>query len=128
MTRAITSTVTKAKHKKILKLAKGYRGRSSNCYKIAKQRVEKGLQYAYRDRRKRKTEFRSLWNVRLNAALRQRGMIYSRFIHMINQLGIELNRKMLSEMAMTSVVSFEALVAYVQAKFSESKEDQVQAA
>ena len=128
MTRAITSTVTKAKHKKILKLAKGYRGRSSNCYKIAKQRVEKGLQYAYRDRRKRKTEFRSLWNVRLNAALRQRGMIYSKFIYMINQLGIDLNRKMLSEMAMTSVASFDALVVHVQAKFSESENNQVQAA
>lgn len=113
MTRAITSTVTKAKHRKILKLAKGYRGRSSNCYKIAKQRVEKGLQYAYRDRRKRKSDFRAMWNIRLNAALRQRGLIYSRFIHMLNQAGVLLNRKMLSDMAVTSPMSFDALVQMV---------------
>jgi large subunit ribosomal protein L20 len=84
MTRALNKVPQKKRHKKILKLAKGYRGRSSTCYKIAIERVEKALQYAYRDRRNRKRDFRALWIQRINAAVRQHGMVYSRFIDGLN--------------------------------------------
>lgn len=113
MTRSITSTVTKNKHKKVLKLAKGYRGRSSTCYKVALQRVEKALQYAYRDRRNRKRDFRSLWVQRINAAVRAYGLVYSKFMDLLNKAGIEINRKMLSEMAIHQPQAFEALVKSV---------------
>ncbi|MFO1130367.1 MAG: 50S ribosomal protein L20 [Rickettsiales bacterium] len=113
MTRAITSTVTKERHRKMLKLAKGYRGRASTCYRIAKQKVEKGLQYAYRDRKKKKSVFRSdLWIIRINAALRERGLIYSKFMHMLKQANILINRKMLSELALNNPISFTKLVEY----------------
>lgn len=110
MTRAITSTVTKAKHKKILKLAKGYRGRSNNCYRIAIERVEKALSYAYRDRRKRKSDFRSLWIQRINAAVRPFGMIYSVFMYGLKNAGIALDRKVLSDMAIHNEAAFAELV------------------
>lgn len=110
MTRSITSTVTKNKHKKVLKLAKGYRGRSSTCYRVALQRVEKALQYAYRDRRNRKRDFRSLWVQRINAAVRAYGLVYSKFIDLLHKAGIEINRKMLSEMAIHQPQAFEELV------------------
>lgn len=113
MTRSITSTVTKNKHKKILKLAKGYRGRSSTCYKVALQRVEKALQYAYRDRRNKKRDFRSLWVQRINAAVRAYGLVYSKFIDLLHKAGIEINRKMLSEMAIHQPQAFEGLVKSV---------------
>jgi len=116
MTRSITSTVTKNKHKKVLKLAKGYRGRSSTCYKVALQRVEKALQYAYRDRRNRKRDFRSLWVQRINAAVRAYDLVYSKFMDLLNKAGIEINRKMLSEMAIHQPQAFEQLVKSVQGK------------
>lgn len=113
MTRSITSTVTKNKHKKVLKLAKGYRGRSSTCYRVALQRVEKALQYAYRDRRNRKRDFRSLWIQRINAAVRSYDLVYSKFMDLLKKANIEINRKILSEMAIREPQAFEELVKSV---------------
>jgi large subunit ribosomal protein L20 len=110
MSRAKSGKVTKQKHKKILKLAKGYRGRSNNCYRIAVEKVEKALQYAYRDRKVRKGQFRALWIQRINAAVREHGMIYSKFINGLMLAGIELDRKVLSDIAITNPVSFAELV------------------
>jgi large subunit ribosomal protein L20 len=103
--------VTKhARHKKILKLAKGYVGRSSTAYRPALERVEKALQYAYRDRRNKKRDFRGLWIQRINAAARENGMIYSRFIAGLKAAGIELDRKVLAAIAFDDPTSFKALV------------------
>ena len=103
--------VTKhARHKKILKLAKGYVGRSSTAFRPALQRVEKGLQYAYRDRRNKKREFRGLWIQRINAAVREHGLTYSRFIAGLKAAGIELDRKVLAAIAYDDATSFGALV------------------
>jgi large subunit ribosomal protein L20 len=110
MTRAKSGTVSKARHKKIIKLAKGYRGRSKNCFRIAIEKVEKGLQYAYRDRRCRKRDFRRLWIQRINAAVREHGMIYSAFINGLNKAGIEVDRKMLAELAVNNSDSFAHIV------------------
>jgi len=110
MTRALSSTVTKAKHKKILKLAKGYRGRSNNCYKIALQRVEKALQYAYRDRRNKKRDFRALWIQRINAAAREHGIVYSQFMNGLIKAEIFIDRKLLSELAISEPEAFAHLV------------------
>ncbi len=98
------------RHKKILKMAKGYRGRSSTCYRIAHERVEKGLQYAYRDRRKTKSNFRSLWITRINAAVRECGITYSEFIGGMKKAGIELDRKVLADMAVHNVDAFKSVV------------------
>ena len=81
MSRVKKAVTKKARHKKILKMAKGYRGRAKNCFRIAIQRVEKALQYAYRDRRNKKRDFRALWIQRINAAVRQEGLTYSKFIN-----------------------------------------------
>lgn len=99
-----------ARHKKILKLAKGYRGRSKNCFRIALQRVEKALQYAYRDRRVRKREFRALWIQRINAATRNQGLTYARFINGLKKAGIALDRKVLADLAAREPQAFSALV------------------
>ena len=98
------------RHKKIIKLAKGYRGRSKNCFRIALQRVEKALQYAYRDRRNKKREFRALWIQRINAAVREHGMKYSTFINGLNKAGVELDRKVMADMAMNTPKAFKDLV------------------
>jgi large subunit ribosomal protein L20 len=103
----------KARHKKILKMAKGYRGRSKNCFRIAIQRVEKALQYAYRDRRTKKRDLRSLWITRINAAARNHGLIYSKFIKGLGLAGITLDRKILSELAVNEPASFEKIVTKV---------------
>ncbi len=103
----------KARHKKILKMAKGYRGRSKNCFRIAIQRVEKALQYAYRDRRTKKRDLRSLWIQRINAAVRNHGLVYSKFIKGLNLAGINIDRKILSELAVNEPSSFEKIVAKV---------------
>ena len=99
MSRIKSGVTARARHKKIIKLAKGFRGRSKNCFRIAIQKVEKGFQYAYRDRRNKKRNFRSLWIQRINAAVRVHGLVYSQFIKGIKYIGIQLNRKMLSEIA-----------------------------
>ncbi len=110
MARVKRGVTNHARHKKILKLAKGYRGRSKNCYHIALRRVEKGLQYAYRDRRVRKRDFRALWIQRINAGAREHGLTYSRFIDGLNKAGIELNRKILADIAYLEPVAFKELV------------------
>ena len=108
-------TTTHARHKKVLKLAKGYRGRSKNCYRIALQRVEKALQYAYRDRRNRKMDFRGLWIQRINAAARMHDMSYSQFIGAVHKCGLELSRKTLADLALNNPEAFAAVVAQVKA-------------
>ena len=110
MPRARNRTAAHQRHKKILKLAKGYRGGRSRLYKSAKETVEKGLQYAYRDRRNKKRDFRRLWIIRINAACRLNGMSYSKFINGLNQKGIELNRKVLADMAVREPEAFKNLV------------------
>ena len=111
MARVKRGTTAHAKHKKILKLAKGYRGRNSKVFRIAKEKVEKGLQYAYRDRRKKKTEMRQVWIARINAAVREEGLTYSRFIEGLTKAGIIINRKALSNMAIEDAAAFKAVVA-----------------
>lgn len=98
---------------KVFKLAKGFRGRSSNCIRIAKERVEKALQYAYRDRRQKKRDMRSLWIQRINAGTKQHGVSYSIFMHGLKQENIQVNRKVLSELAMQEPYSFKSLVEQV---------------
>ncbi|MGV2432477.1 MAG UNVERIFIED_CONTAM: 50S ribosomal protein L20 [Rickettsiaceae bacterium] len=110
MTRAKAVGITKNRHKKILKLAKGYRGRAKNCYRIAIEKVEKALQYAYRDRRTRKRDFRSLWITRINAAVREHGMIYSQFVAGLKRAEIDIDRKVLAELAVNNPDSFAHIV------------------
>lgn len=114
MSRVKRGVTTKARHKKIIKLAKGYRGRAKNCFRVAIQRVEKGLQYAYRDRRTKKRDFRALWIQRINAATRAHGLAYSQFIKGIKLAGITLNRKMLSELAIHNADAFDQILGKAQ--------------
>ena len=109
MTRATRGVQVNARHKKILKLAKGYRGRSSKCYRVAKQSVEKALQYAYRDRKARKRNFRALWIQRINAAAREHGLTYSTFINGVTKAGIEVDRKVMADLAVHNPTAFKAL-------------------
>lgn len=102
-----------ARKKKILKLAKGYRGRSSTCFRIAIEKVEKALQYAYRDRRNRKRDFRALWIQRINAAVREHGLIYSKFVNGLHLANIEVDRKVLSDLAIREPEAFKAIVEKV---------------
>ena len=111
MARVKRGTTVRAKHNKILKLAKGYRGRNSKVYTVAKEKVEKGLKYAYRDRRKKRTEIRQLWIVRINAAVRANGMVYSKFINGLQKAGIALDRKVLADIALNDAKAFADLVA-----------------
>ncbi|MEO5332271.1 MAG: 50S ribosomal protein L20 [Magnetococcus sp. YQC-5] len=104
-----------ARHKKVLDLASGYRGRNGSCYRIALQKVEHGLQYAYRDRRNRKRDFRRLWIVRINAAARLSGLSYSRFIEGLAKTGIELDRKVLADLAVRAPEDFARLAESVKA-------------
>ena len=109
MSRAKNTVQRNARRKKVLKAAKGYQGRNSKVYRVAKERVEKGLQYAYRDRRAKKRNFRSLWIQRINAGARQHGLTYSRFMNGLGKAGIELDRKVLSELAISEPEAFKAL-------------------
>jgi large subunit ribosomal protein L20 len=106
---------TRARHKKVLKLAKGYFGAKSKLYKMANQAVMKSLSYSYRDRRARKRDFRRLWITRINAAARINGLSYSRFINGLKKAGINLNRKMLADMAVNDTVAFSQLAEQVKA-------------
>ncbi len=103
------------KHKKILKLAKGYRESNSKLYRVALEKVEKGLQYAYRDRRKKKSNFRALWIQRINAGVREYGLTYSKFINGLNKAGIEMDRKILADLAMNQPAAFAKVVEQVKA-------------
>ena len=111
MARVKRGVTTHARHKKILDLAKGYRGRSSKAYRIAIERVEKGLQYAYRDRRNKKRDFRGLWIQRINAGAREHGLTYSQFMHGIKLAGLDLDRKVLSDLAIREPEAFQAIAA-----------------
>jgi large subunit ribosomal protein L20 len=110
MSRVKRGVTTHARHKKIIKMAKGSRGRAKNCYRTAIQRVEKDMQYAYRDRRVRKRQFRALWIQRINAAVREHEMTYSRFISGLTKAGIEVDRKVMAELAISNPTEFKSLV------------------
>lgn len=114
MARVKRGVTARARHKKVLKMAKGYRGRSSTCFRPALQRVEKALQYAYRDRRVKKRNFRALWIQRINAAVRELGLTYSAFMNFLHKSNIEVDRKVLADLAMNQPESFKALVEQVQ--------------
>ena len=109
MARVKRGTTTHARHKKILSLAKGYRGRGSTAYRIAIEKVEKALRYAYRDRRNRKRDFRALWIQRINAGAREHGLTYSQFMHGIKLARLDLDRKVLSDLAIREPEAFEAI-------------------
>ncbi|RLP23662.1 50S ribosomal protein L20 [Mesorhizobium sp. YM1C-6-2] len=111
MARVKRGVTAHAKHKKVLKAAKGFYGRRKNTIRTAKAAVDKSLQYAYRDRKARKRNFRALWVQRINAATREHGLTYGRFIDGLNKAGIEIDRKVLSDMAIHEPQAFAALVA-----------------
>ena len=110
MARVKRGVIAGARHKKILKLAKGYKGARSRVFRVAKQAVIKAGQYAYRDRRQKKRNFRALWIQRINAGARLHGMSYSEFMGKVNSKGIELNRKTLADLAMNHPDAFKAVV------------------
>ena len=114
MTRVSRGVTAKARHRKILKRAKGYYGRRKNVFRVAVQAVERGLQYAYRDRKKRKSDFRGLWFQRINAGVRMHGMTYSQFINGLKKATIEIDRKILAELAVNQPEAFKALVEKAQ--------------
>ncbi len=111
MARIKRGTTTRAKHKRILDQAKGYYGRRKNTIRIARQAVEKAGQYAYRDRKVKKRSFRALWIQRINAAVRAEGLTYGQFMHALKLSGVDLDRKVLADMAMHEGAAFSALIA-----------------
>ena len=110
MARVSRGVTARARHKKVIKKAKGYYGRRKNVFRVAVQAVERGMQYAYRDRRKRKSDFRGLWIQRINAAARQNGTSYSKLVNGLNAAGVQVDRKILSEMAVNDPEAFSKLV------------------
>jgi len=115
MPRVKRGVTARARHKKILALAKGFRGRRNNVFRVAKQAVMRAGQYAYRDRRNRKRVFRALWITRINAACRMNDLTYSRFINGLKRAGIDMDRKVLADMAVMDKVAFAAIVSKVKA-------------
>ncbi len=113
MPRSKNAVASRARRKRIMAQAKGYYGKRKNVYTVAKNIVEKGLTYSYVGRKLKKREFRTLWIARINAAVREEGLTYSEFMHALNGKGIELNRKVLADLAMNEPASFKALVASV---------------
>ncbi|MBM5573204.1 MULTISPECIES: 50S ribosomal protein L20 [Deefgea] len=118
MPRVKRGVTARARHKKVLALAKGYRGRRKNVYRIAKQAVMKAGQYAYRDRRQKKRQFRQLWIARINAASRECGLAYSRFMNGLKKAGIEVDRKVLADMAIFDKPAFAAFVEQAKASLT----------
>jgi len=118
MPRVKRGVTARARHKKILALAKGYRGRRKNVFRIAKQAVMKAGQYAYRDRRTRKRVFRALWIARINAAARECGLTYSQFANGLKKAAIEIDRKVLADIAVHDKAAFAGIVAQVKAKLA----------
>ncbi|MFZ5631857.1 MAG: 50S ribosomal protein L20 [Bacillota bacterium] len=116
MPRAKSSVVSRNRHRKVLKLAKGYRGSKSKLYRVANIQLLKSLAYAYRDRRNKKREFRKLWIARINAAARMNGLSYSRFMNGLKQAGVDINRKMLADMAVNDAGAFGQLVEVAKSK------------
>ncbi|HEV8679115.1 MAG TPA: 50S ribosomal protein L20 [Stellaceae bacterium] len=121
MARVKRGVTAHARHKKVLALAKGYRGRGGTAYRVAIEKVEKGLQYAYRDRRNRKRDFRGLWIQRINAGAREHGVTYSQLMHGIKLAGIDLDRKVLSDLAVREPEAFAAIVSQAQSALAEAK-------
>jgi len=113
MPRSVNAVASRKRRKKILKAAKGYFGARSNVYTVAKNAVDKAMQYAYRDRRNKKRAFRRLWIARINAGARMHGLSYSRFIHLLKENDITLNRKVLADLAMNHPEAFKAVVEKV---------------
>ena len=113
MSRVKRGVTQHARHKKVLKAAKGFRGRSKNAHRIATERLEKSLQYAYVGRRQNKRNFRALWIQRINAAVREHGLTYARFIHGLSLAGIELDRKVLADLAVQEPGTFKTLTEQV---------------
>ncbi|WP_350287567.1 50S ribosomal protein L20 [uncultured Croceitalea sp.] len=113
MPRSVNAVASRARRKKVMKQAKGYFGRRKNVWTVAKNAVEKAMQYAYRDRRNKKRTFRALWITRINAGARQYGMSYSQFMGKVKANGIELNRKVLADLAMNHPDAFKAIVEKV---------------
>ena len=118
MARAQGKVASRARRKKIIARAKGFQGHSKNNFRLAKQRSEKAMQYAYRDRRVRKRNFRSLWIQRINAGARLSGLTYSQFMNGLNKAGIDLDRKVLSDLAVSEPLSFKSLVEQAQTALS----------
>ncbi|UXE68397.1 MAG: 50S ribosomal protein L20 [Chryseotalea sp. WA131a] len=110
MPRSVNSVASRAKRKRFMELAKGYFGRKKNVWTVAKNAIEKGLVYAYRDRKAKKRDFRSLWISRINAGARLHGLSYSEFIGKVKKANIDLNRKVLADLAMNHPTAFEAVV------------------
>ena len=110
MARVKRGVTSRAKHKKVFKAVKGQWGRRKNTIRVAKQAMEKAMQYAYRDRRNKKREFRKLWIIRINAAVRQHGLSYSKFMHLLKSNNVEIDRKVLADMAVHNPDGFSELV------------------
>ncbi|HTS91185.1 MAG TPA: 50S ribosomal protein L20 [Stellaceae bacterium] len=110
MARVKRGVTARARHKKVLKLAKGYRGRAKNAFRVGIEKVEKGLRYAYRDRRAKKRTFRSLWIQRINAGVRAEGLTYSEFMNGMKRAGIEIDRKVLADLAAREPEAFKSIV------------------
>ena len=121
MARVKRGVTAHARHKKVLDLAKGYRGRGSKAYRIALEKVEKALRYAYRDRRNKKRDFRGLWIQRINAGVREHGMTYSQFMHGLKLAGVELDRKVLSDLAIREPEAFAAIVVQAKGAFDQAQ-------
>jgi large subunit ribosomal protein L20 len=113
MPRSVNAVASRARRKRILKQAKGFYGKRKNVYTVAKNVLEKGLQYRYVGRKIKKREYRTLWIARINAAVREEGLTYSEFMHMLTQKGVTVDRKILADIAMNDPESFKALVASV---------------
>lgn len=113
MPRSVNAVASRARRKRVLKAAKGYYGKRKNVYTVAKNVMEKGLTYSYVGRKVKKRDYRSLWIARINAAVREEGMTYSQFIHKLNEKGIELNRKVLADLAMNEPETFKGIIQSV---------------
>lgn len=113
MPRSVNAVASRARRKRILKAAKGFYGKRKNVYTVAKNVMEKGLTYKYVGRKLKKREYRSLWIARINAAVREEGLTYSQFIHLLNEKGVGLDRKILADLAMNEPESFKQLIASV---------------
>jgi large subunit ribosomal protein L20 len=121
MARVKRGVAAHARHKKVLKLAKGYRGRAKAAFRVGIEKVEKGLQYAYRDRRNKKRDFRGLWIQRINAAVREHGLTYSQFMHGVKLAGLELDRKVLSDLAIREPEAFAAVIGTAKAALDQTQ-------
>ena len=119
MARVKRGVTTRAKHKNILEQAKGYRGRRKNTIRVARQAVEKAGQYAYRDRKVKKRTFRGLWIQRINAAVRAEGLTYGVFMHGLKLAGVQLDRKVLADLAMNEAATFSVIIAQAKAALPE---------